>query len=59
MHLISVAAGGRWGIVWHSEAIDWRRDAAAEAHWFDSNGEMDKGRRDRGDASYAALTAST
>jgi hypothetical protein len=50
---------GRWGIVWHSEVIDWGRDAAADPTWFDGNGEMDKGRRDRSDASYAALTAST
>jgi len=44
---------GLWGIVWHSEIIDWARDAAADPAWFDANNEMPKGQRDRDDGSYA------
>lgn len=42
---------GRWAISWHSELIDWGRDVPADATWFDGNNEMEKGRRDGGDAS--------
>lgn len=42
----------RWAIAFHSELIDWGRDVVADPAWFDGNGEMEKGRRDRDDASY-------
>lgn len=46
---------GRWAIAWHSELIDWGRDVAADPSWFDGNGEMEMGRRDREDGSYRLL----
>lgn len=49
------ARGGDWRLAVHSEVIDWGRDVASDATWFEGNGEMPKGRRDRGDASYALL----
>lgn len=42
-----------WKIAYHSELIDWGRDVPADPAWFDGNGEMGKGARDRSDASYA------
>lgn len=49
------ARGGDWRFVFHSEVIDWGRDTPADPAWFNGNGEMPKGRRDRQDASYALL----
>lgn len=46
-----------WRIVAHTELIDWGEDRAADSAWFEANGEMEKGRRDRQDGSYAYLSA--
>ncbi len=45
--------GGEWKIAAHSELLDYARESAADPSWFDGNGEMPKGRRDRDDGSYA------
>lgn len=50
------ARGDDWRIALHSEVIDWGRDVAADPSWFDGNGEMPKGQRDRSDGSYASFS---
>jgi hypothetical protein len=45
--------GDEWKIASHAELLDFAREAAVDPSWFDGNGEMPKGRRDREDGSYA------
>lgn len=43
---------GRWRIAEHGELMDWGEERAVDSSWFVGNAELEKGRRDRGDASY-------
>lgn len=54
-YLTRIEKRADWRIAYHSELIDWGRDVAADPGWFDTNGEMTKGQRGRGDLSYAGL----
>ena len=47
--------GGEWRLSAHAEVMDWGEERAADAGWFEGNGELPKGRRNRGDASYGTL----
>lgn len=47
---------GAWRIARQTELIDWGEERAADAAWFDADGPLIKGRRDRTDASHAWLT---
>lgn len=46
---------GDWRIVFRTEVIDWGRWLPIPERWFEQNGEMPKGRRDRDDLSYRYL----
>lgn len=46
---------GAWRITAHAELIDWGEERAADAGWYEADAEMEKGRRDRDDASYSYL----
>jgi len=46
---------GEWRIAEHGEVIDWGEERAVDASWFAANAELEKGRRDRDDASYRWL----
>lgn len=46
---------GQWKIAFRTEVIDWGRWLAVPERWFEENGEMAKGRRDRSDLSYRYL----
>ncbi|MBB6227912.1 ketosteroid isomerase-like protein [Polymorphobacter multimanifer] len=48
---------GVWRSVAHTEAMDWGETRAVDAGWFEANGELPKGRRDRDDESYRWLAA--
>lgn len=45
--------GDEWRIIQHGEVLDWGRVNPTDPAWFEANGELSKGRRDRDDASYA------
>lgn len=47
--------GGEWRIGWHCELIDWGEERGVDPGWFDGSAELEKGRRDREDASYRLL----
>lgn len=46
---------GQWLLTHHTEVIDWGEDRPVDAAWFETNSEMEKGQRGRGDRSYAFL----
>ena len=48
---------GHWRIMEQSELIDWGEERSVDAAWFVANAELEKGRRDREDASYRWLVA--
>lgn len=48
---------GEWRIAEHGELMDWGEERAVDAGWFAANAELEKGRRDRSDASYRWLAA--
>jgi hypothetical protein len=47
--------GGEWRIAFRTEVVDWGRWLPVPERWFEQNGEMPKGRRDRDDLSYRYL----
>jgi ketosteroid isomerase-like protein len=47
---------GEWRLAEHGELMDWGEERSADAGWFEGNAELEKGRRDRDDASYRWLT---
>lgn len=49
---------GVWASAWHSELMDWGNERATDASWFKTNNELEKGRRDRKDGSYALRVSS-
>jgi hypothetical protein len=51
----ATARDGEWRIAEHGELMDWGEERAVDAGWFAANAELEKGRRDRGDASYRWL----
>lgn len=48
---------GAWRIAEHGELMDWGEERTVDATWFTGNAELEKGRRDRSDFSYAALAS--
>lgn len=48
---------GEWRIAFRTEVLDWARRLPIGERWFEEQAALPKGRRDRGDASYAALMA--
>jgi hypothetical protein len=42
-----------WQLAEHGELMDWGEERAVDAGWFTANAELEKGRRDTGDASYS------
>jgi hypothetical protein len=53
----AVERDGVWRLAEHGELMDWGEERAVESGWFEGNAELEKGRRDRADASYAVLAA--
>lgn len=47
------AGAAGWRIVEHGELMDWGEERGVAAGWFAGNAELEKGRRDTGDGSYA------
>lgn len=47
------AADLGWRIVEHGELMDWGEERGVDAGWFAGNAELEKGRRDTSDGSYA------
>lgn len=50
------AREGSWRIAAHDELMDWGVERPVDAGWFEGNGELEKGRRDRTDGSYRWLS---
>jgi hypothetical protein len=50
-------AGGVWRLAEHGELMDWGEERMIDAAWFEGNGELEKGRRDRDDGSYRWLAS--
>jgi hypothetical protein len=49
--------GEEWRLAEHGELMDWGAGRSVDAAWFTANGELEKGRRDRSDGSYAWVPA--
>lgn len=49
---------GVWRLSRHAEVMDWGEERPADVAWFNGNGELPKGRRDRHDPSYPVLSDS-
>lgn len=47
---------GVWRLAEHGELMDWGEERSVQAAWFEGNGELEKGRRDRTDGSYRWLS---
>lgn len=46
---------GEWRISFRTELLDWGRWLPMPERWFEDNGELEKGQRDRADVSYRFL----
>lgn len=49
------ARDGTWRLAEHGELMDWGEERPVDAGWFESNVELEKGRRDPADRSYRFL----